>query len=329
MPFSPNHHGVAWMKGNNMNKGFRWILLLALVIPCPGFGQSQSAAPIPWVDYIAGEYDIIPNITYAMASGTELKLDLYQPKERSTPHPVLLLFHGGGWVAGQKERNTLQLLPYVSMGWAVVNVEYRMARTALAPAAVEDCRCALRWVEARAKDFNFDLSKIVLTGGSAGGHLALITGMLPDQSAFDRQCPSPENTRWTGGAELPIHVAAIINWYGITDVEELIDGPHAKHYAIEWFGSLHNRKELAHDLSPLTYVRAGLPPIMTIHGDQDDIVPYTQAVRLHEALEKAGVANKLVTIHGGKHDGFNRQELVDSFAAIREFLRASHILTKE
>jgi acetyl esterase/lipase len=240
-----------------------------------------------------------------------------------------MLFHGGGWVAGQKERNTFQLLPYLSMGWAVINVEYRMARNALAPAAVEDCRCALRWVVSRAKDFNFDISKIVLTGGSAGGHLALITGMLPPNSLFDRQCPTNDSVRWNSGTEPLLNVAAIVNWYGIIDVAELIDGPNAKHYAMEWFGSMSNRKELAQQVSPITYVRPGLPPIITIQGDQDDIAPYPQAVRFHDALDKAGVPNKLVTIHGAKHDGFSRQALIDSFVTIREFLRKYNILTKE
>ena len=76
-------------------------------------------------------------------------------------------------------------------------------------------------------------------------------------------------------------------------------------------------------------VRAGLPPIITIHGDEDDIVPYTQAVRLHAALDNAGVPNKLVTIHGAKHDGFDRQALVNSFSTIREFFRKNNIVTKE
>ena len=305
------------------------LLIIVLVVSCSALGQTRTLSQDNWVDYASGEYDIFPNITYSTASNTDLKLDLYQPKDRSNPHPVLMLFHGGGWVAGQKERNTFQLLPYLSMGWAVINVEYRMARNALAPAAVEDCRCALRWVASRAKEFNFDTLKIVLTGGSAGRHLALITGMLPPNSIFDRQCPTSENMRWNSGTEPQLNVAAIINWFGITDVEELIDGPNAKHYAIEWFGSMTNRKELAHQLSPISYVRSGLPPIITIHGDEDDIVPYTQAVRLHAALDNAGVPNKLVTIHGAKHDGFNRQALINSFTAIREFLRKNNIVTKE
>lgn len=302
------------------------LIVVILFISFPIFGQEQLSVPANWVDYASGEYDIFPNITYSVVNNTELKLDLYLPKNRPKPLSTLLLFHGGGWVAGQKERNVMQLLPYLSMGWSVINVEYRIARISLAPAAVEDSRCALRWVYYHAKEFNFDLSKIVLTGGSAGGHLALITGMLPPQSIFDRQCATHDSTRWRNPAEPRIKVAAIINWYGITDVAELLEGPNAKHYAIEWFGSLPNRKELAVELSPVNYVRPDLPPIISIHGEEDDIVPYSQAAKLHAALDKFGVPNKLITIKGGKHGGFNKETLIKCFSDIREFLRNNKIL---
>jgi acetyl esterase/lipase len=293
------------------------------------FGQAQTSSSDNWTDYVFNDYDIQPNITYATANNTELKLDLYLPRDRSAPKPTLILFHGGGWVAGQKERNVLWLLPYLSMGWAAINVEYRVARNSLAPAAVEDCRCALRWATDNARQYNLDASKFVLTGTSAGGHLALITGMLPAYSAFDRQCPTNDSTRWANGREPETKVAAIVNWFGITDVADLIDGANAKHYAIEWFGSMSNRQELARQVSPLNYVRAGVPPVITIHGDQDNIVPYNHAVQLHAALDKAGVPNQLVTIRGGKHGGFGRQDFVNSFAAIREFLRKNNVLKAE
>jgi acetyl esterase/lipase len=315
--------------GEIMSRLYPSVLLMMLVASFSVFGQVQSSPPDLWVDYASGEFDIFPNITYTTANHTELKLDLYLPRNHSTPLPTVMLFHGGGWVGGQKERNVLQLLPYLSFGWAVVNVEYRLAHNSLAPAAVEDCRCALRWVVYHAKEYNFDISKIVLTGGSAGGHLSLITGMLPAQCIFDRQCPTNDSVRWKNGTEPQVNVAAIVNWYGITDVTELLEGPNSKHYAVEWFGSLSDRKELAKLVSPISYVRAGLPPIITIHGDQDDIVPYSQAVRLHKALDKVGAPNQLVTIHGAKHDGFSRQALIDTFATIREFLRKHKILTKD
>lgn len=310
-----------------MHKLIRTFKLCALLAVCEvSFAQTQTPGPDKWVDYAAGEYEMLPNITYATANNTELKLDLYLPRDRSVPLPTLILFHGGGWVAGMKERNVFWLLPYLSMGWAVINVEYRIAQNSLAPAAVEDCRCALRWATDNAGRYNLDASKFVLTGTSAGGHLALITGMLPALNVFDRQCPTNDSTRWAKGTEPETKVAAIVNWFGITEVADLLDGPHAKHYAIEWFGSMSNRLELARQVSPLNYVRAGLPPIITIHGDQDNIVPYHHAVQLHAALDKAGVPNQLVTIRGGKHGGFNRQDFVNSFATIREFLRKNSVL---
>jgi acetyl esterase/lipase len=305
------------------------LVLVLLLVSSPLSGQEQTPATDLWVDYASGEYDVIPNITYATANNTELKLDLYEPRNHASPLPTLVLFHGGGWVAGQKERNVFQLLPYLALGWAVVNVEYRLAGNSPAPAAVEDCRCALRWIGAHAKQYNFDTSRIVLTGGSAGGHLALITGMLPAGTPFDRQCPTEERSRWKEGTGQQTRVAAIVNWYGITDVADLLDGPNAKHYAIEWFGSMSNAKELARQLSPLTYVRPGLPPIISIQGDQDDVVPYNQALRLHAALDKAGVPNRLIPIAGARHGGFSRQALIDSYAAVREFLRKHGILAKE
>jgi acetyl esterase/lipase len=305
----------------------RGVILVALCANC--FGQSQAPGADKWTDYASGDYEILPNVTYSIANNTELKLDLYLPRNRTEPKPTLILFHGGGWVDGQKEKNVFQLLPYLSMGWIVINVEYRMARNSPAPAAVEDCRCALRWVTYHAKDYSVDPNKIVLTGGSAGGHLALITGMLPTGNIFDRQCPIDNSVRWNQGTEPLLKVAAIVNWYGITDVAELVDGPNAKHYAMEWFGSMRNREELARQVSPINYVRAGLPPIITIHGELDDVAPYSQAVRLHAALEKAGVPNRLVTIRGRKHDGFNRQELAQGYEAVREFLRKNNVLKPE
>jgi len=304
----------------------RIILTCSLIFLVAGFAHGQGSNAGAWVDYASGDYDIMPNIVYATASNTDLKLDLYLPKKRTEPLPTLLLFHGGGWVDGMKERNVFQLLPYLSMGWAVINVEYRIGRNAPAPAAVEDCRCALRWVSYHAREFGLDTAKIVLTGGSAGGHLALITGMLPHYSQFDHRCPTTGDQRWGDSTEPKVEAAAIINWYGITDVAELLEGPNTKHYALEWFGSMKDRKEVAREVSPQTYVRPGLPPIMTIHGDQDNVVPYSQAVKLHAMLDKAGVQNQLFTIKGAKHGGFGKDDLVRSFAAIREFLRKQHIL---
>ena len=299
------------------------IVFLICVICGPAYGQTNSDR---WIDYAPVDYDILPNVSYAKASNYELKLDLYLPKNRTRPNATLILFHGGGWVDGQKERNVLYLLPYLELGWAAINVEYRTARQAPAPAAVEDCRCALRWLTYHARDYGLDASRFVLTGTSAGGHLSLMTGMLPANSVFDRQCPIEGNDRWNSATVPAPKVAAIVNWFGIGDVADLVDGPNARNYAREWFGSMSNPEQLAKQLSPVNYVRAGLPPIITIHGELDDVAPYSHAVRLHAALDKAGVPNQLVTIKGRKHGGFSREEMMQSYAAIRDFLRKQGLL---
>lgn len=299
------------------------VACLILLLSVPVLSQTT---PDRWIDYVAGDYDIFPNITYAKANNIELKLDLYLPKNRTNPTPTLILFHGGGWVDGQKERNVLYLLPYLAMGWSAVNVEYRTGHQSPAPAAVEDTRCALRWVNYHAREYSLDTSKFVLTGTSAGGHLSLITGMLPANTVFDRQCTIQGNDRWNVATVPEPKVAAIVNWFGISDVADLLDGPNAKNYTREWFGSMSNADQLAKQVSPINYVRSGLPPIITIHGENDDVAPYNHSVRLHAALDKAGVPNQLVTIRGRKHGGFNRDEMASSYTAIREFLRKQGIL---
>lgn len=283
------------------------LMLAALGLP-PTFAQLSPTAT--WAAHAFNEYQIFPNLTYVTASNYEAKLDVYKRRDSSGPQPTLIFIHGGGWVGGSKEQSVMALMPWFEMGWNVVNVEYRLARVALAPAAVEDCLCALRFIAAQAKTYDIDVNRIVLTGESAGGHLALTTGMIPESAGLDRQCP---------GAPLP-KVAAIIDWYGITDVADLLDGPNRKTYAVQWLASFPNREEIARRVSPLTYVRPGLPPILAIQGDADPTVPYQHSVRLTEALSKAGVPNELLTIPGGKHGGFTPEERTKIYVTIRQFL---------
>lgn len=269
-----------------------------------------------WATDAGSRYWVQPDIVYKSANNHALKLDVWYQHDIKTPSPTLVYFHGGGWVFGTKEGSVLQFLPFIEKGWTVVNVEYRMANVSHAPAAVEDTRCALRWVMRNAKQYNFDTSKIVLSGQSAGGHLSLITGMLPEGTGLDNGCYGEEK----------MNVAAIINWYGITDINDVFAGNNLKNYAVMWMGSQPNAAEIARRVSPLTYVRAGLPPILTIHGDADDVVPYSHAVRLHEALDKAQVPNKLLTIGGGKHGGFTQAEFVRNFDQIWNFLKQHRII---
>jgi acetyl esterase/lipase len=299
-----------------MRKAISSLLVLgALLIAAPGI-QAQGAGASGFSAAAQVGYRVVPNITYITENNYDAKLDMYQARGQNTPQATVIYIHGGGWTGGSKETSVLSLLPYFEMGWNVVNVEYRLARVSLAPAAVEDCLCALRWVIHNAKEYNIDTSRLVVTGNSAGGHLALTTGMIPASAGLDRQCPGPEELK----------VAAIVNWYGITDVADLLDGANMKIYAVTWLGSRENRREIAARVSPLTYVRPGLPPIMSIQGDADPTVPYAHSVRLHAALEKAGVPNKLVTVPGGLHGNFKPEEYPRLYAEIRDFLSKHNLL---
>ena len=283
-------------------------VLLTFLAAAPGFAQLSPAADA--AVHAENQYQVIPNVTYLTAGGVDLKLDVYQRRGATTPQPTVIYIHGGFWAAGNKEGAIMKLLPWMEMGWNVVNVEYRLAKVVLAPAAVEDCMCALRFINNQAKTYNVDTSRIVVTGESAGGHLALSLGMIPESVGLARECEGPP---------LP-KVAAVINWFGVTDVMDVIDGPHKANIAATWLGSLPNREEIAKRVSPLTYVRPGLPPILTIQGDADTTVPYEQGVRLHAALAKAGVVNQHLTMPGGKHGNFTPEERTRIYVTIREFL---------
>ncbi|MBL4819675.1 MAG: alpha/beta hydrolase [Gammaproteobacteria bacterium] len=287
---------------------FRILLGGALFIPLQIYAQLSDTAS--WTATVQNDFTVIPNVTYFKANNVELKVDIYRPNNAGGPAPTFIYYHGGGWVRGSKEANILRLLPYLEQGWAVVNVQYRLGDVSLAPAAVEDSLCALHWVTANAEEYGFDTDRLVLSGNSAGGHLSLTTGMLTSSSGLDRQCR---------GGVLP-RVAAIVNWYGITDVGDLLSGVNEKSYAVTWMGSMPDRMEIAARISPLNYVTRDLPPIISIHGDADPTVPYAHAVQLHEALDRVEVTNQLVTVPGGGHGRFPASEMRRIYDTVFKFL---------
>lgn len=291
----------------------RHLFLLLLALAGSVAAQHKTT---PSLLEIGDRYWMQPDVVYGSANNTPLKLDIWYPRDNPSPTPIVVYIHGGGWIFGSKEGAVYQLLPYLERGWRVVNVEYRMAGNSLAPGSVEDTRCALRWIYRNAAQWKFDTSKIILTGHSAGGHLSLITGMLPDGTALDNRCYADAKY-----GDVPMKVAAIVNWYGISDVNDLIKGPNVKNYAVMWMGSVPNAEQVAKSVSPLTYVRTGLPPIISIHGDKDSVVPYSHSVRLHEALKKTNNIEQLVTIEGGDHGMFTKEQYTKGYDAIWQFLK--------
>jgi acetyl esterase/lipase len=273
-----------------------------------------------WASLVGQRFRAERDVVYRTAptgngSGSvSLKLDLYIPYDKSPGHTMLYI-HGGGWQTGSKEQYVLWYLPYLQLGFRVVAVQYRLSGLAPAPAAIEDCRCAFRWVAKNGEKYGIDPKRIVVTGGSAGGHLALLTAMLDE--SFDALCndsgPAPK-------------ALAVINYYGATDMEELL--AEGRPYLTRWFRAPGDAKELARRISPLTWVKRGVPPVLTLHGDADKSIPYTQSVRLHDALSKAGVANELITIPGGAHGRhtWTDNDTIRVQRAIETFLKKRQII---
>ena len=241
-------------------------LASSLTFALPFAAAAQSIPPsAEWAARVATQYQTAPNVTYLTASNYESKLDIYYRRGATTPQPTVVYFHGGFWAAGAKEGSLMSLIPWMEMGWNVVNVEYRLARVAPAPAAVEDGLCALRFLAAQAKTYNIDVSRLVVTGESAGGHLALTSAMIPESAGLALQC--------AGGTPVP-KVAAAINWYGITDVGDVIEGPNAPNLRGDVAGQPaepHGDRQARVAARPTC--APGLPPILTIHGDADRVVP--------------------------------------------------------
>jgi len=289
------------------------LLALLFLVLAPQMALSQLSPSAWWVTTAPSRIQAQSNLTYLVVNGRESKLDIYRRRGAGGPDPTLIYIHGGGWAGGHKEDGVMYTLPWLEMGWNVVNVEYVRSAVAEAPGAVENCLCALRWVVDHAAEYRIDASRLVVMGDSSGGHLALMTGMAPATARLDRPCnPS---------GDLPVpKVAGIVNWYGITDIVDLLQGPNRRDYAVDWVAKADNREEMARRVSPVTWARSELPPIITIHGDSDPTVPYSQALELHEALNAAHARNELFTIKGGRHGGFTPEERVRAYIAIRKFL---------
>jgi len=217
----------------------------------------------------------------------ETVLDVYQPKAASSQkRPGVIVIHGGGWVGGTKDDYGVRVCSrYVEKGFVCASVEYRLAKVATAPAAVTDVLNAARWFDKNANKYRVDTRRIVVTGGSAGGHLSLMVGMTPGSAKLGPRAK----------------VEAVVNFYGITDVADQLSGPHRQDYAVTWVPEQQGRLDLAARVSPMTYVRKGLPPILTIHGDADETVPYEHGVKLTKALRDAGGDAELVNVPQGKH----------------------------
>lgn len=281
---------------------------------CLGFAAAwtilgqQPAAPTAVKEVpIPSDIRIHKNVHYDGHAQTVM--DIYVPPNPA-PRPAMIVIHGGGWTGGTKESVVANwVLPYLEKGFVVANVEYRLAGVATAPAAVEDALKAADHFYDDAKKYGVDARRIAVTGASAGGHLALMVGMTPKAAKLGK----------------PSKVRAVVNFCGITDVDDQLHGPNMREYAVKWVPEGPNRTELAKRVSPMTYVRKDVPPILTIHGDADATVPYEHGVKLTKALRDAGAKTEMISVPKGGH-GFPKPLLDELYPKIFAFLKANGIM---
>ncbi|MFT6191786.1 MAG: acetyl esterase/lipase [Polaribacter sp.] len=304
-------------------KDLKIIYLIGMLffMGCSNSGNKNSTTEPAKVSSFWGmKHDVETEISYG--DNPEQKLDVYsQGQSIGEPnfwlpdtinHPTLIYFHGGGWIGGSKEDATLELIPYLERGWNIVNIEYRKGKNT-APKAVDDAMCAISWVAENATRFNIDLENIVISGNSAGGHLALITGLLNT---------IPDSHNCYVGNQLKIK--AIVNWYGITDIAKVENYLRTKkpewNYAGFWIEGLERVDSISASYSPVKKITSETPPIITIHGELDAVVPFDQAVTFHDLLNEVGIKNELVSDPKGKHAGFSEKQFKHIYSRIFNFL---------
>ena len=301
-------------------------------------GAASSASPA--VRLAAGFRALEPRV-YRSVGGRELELDLHVPAGAPSgsggPWPTFVFFHGGGWNIGSRESVSLHLLPWMERGWATVNVEYRLVRDARAPGAVWDARHAVRWVFDHAADHGLDAARVVLGGFSSGGHLALMAalgGPLPPEVGRNLGDAAPAKRPVDPRAGIPPtdgpppRAAAVVSWFGISDVATLVQGERPRAFARHWLGSRPDLLELAHTLSPVERIGPGTPPIVSVHGDRDPVVPFSQSERLHQALDRAGVPNRLHVVRGGGHGDWGADTWGRAYDAVFGFVEGQRAVTE-
>lgn len=252
------------------------------------------------------------DLIYGRAGERELPLDLYLPPDTSSPVPVVIWVHGGGWRGGSKG-NGGRALNMTTRGFAVVDVEYRLSGEALFPAQIEDCKTAVRWVRANAKKYNLDPDRIGAWGSSAGGHLVAMMGLTHDENVFETDDHSQYSSQ----------VQVICNWFGPTDFlrmndfEGRIDHDAADSPESRLIGApIQENVEKVAAANPITYVSKNDPPMLIIHGEKDLSVPYNQSELLHAAMQKVGLDVTLYKVVNADH-GF-RNATQDSQVSLVE-----------
>lgn len=260
----------------------RWAVLIALLIIV---ARAATAAPQPRpLDPIAAKMEPDRKILYKTVGDRELYLNLFDPTgfNPTDKRPAYVAIHGGGWT-GMNPRYFYPFADhFAKLGMVGVSIEYRLASKARRTTVfdcVKDARSAMRYIRSHAAELGIHPDKIVVAGGSAGGHLASSTSLFPNvNEVTDDLGVSPE-------------AAAMILYYPVIDTS-------AKGYGQKKIGDRWK------ELSPVDNVRPGLPPTLLLHGTGDTVTPFPGAKLFTERMKAAGNEIQLITHKDGRHGYF-------------------------
>ena len=249
---------------------------------------------------------------YAGNDNAKQQVDLYLPKKRNSdqPLPVVALIHGGGWITGDRLGYASAAIQFARTGdYASVAVGYRLTKEARWPAQVYDCKAAIRWIRAHAKEYNLDPDKIAVMGSSAGGHLSSLLGTSGDVKELEGDLGP--NTTFSS------RVQCVVNLCGPEDFTQALMFDKEKKSVLKddavialLGGNYEAKHAEAVAASPVTYVTKDDPPFITFHGSADQRVAFLHAEAIHSALQKASVPSLLIPITNGGHGSVSHPEVI-------------------
>lgn len=271
--------------------------------------EEEAKQPEP-----AAEVDplrVLSDLPYAASDNPRQRMDLYLPQRPSTddPLPVVVVIHGAFQNPDKKSGSGLARAMASGGDFAAASIGYRLSDEAQWPAQIHDCKAAIRWLRAHAKEYNLDPDRIGVIGPSAGGHLAAMLGASGD-------VPELEGTLGEH-RDVSSRVSCVVDLFGPTDLLALGEkhdragSPESRLLG----GPLPERRELARQASPMTYVTPDDPPFLIIHGTNDPVIPFKQSESFIAALKKAQVDAWLVPVQGGVHGNFRTPDVAARFYA--------------
>lgn len=258
-------------------------------------------------------FEVTKDLEYRNVADQSLKADFYKPaKPLANPAPLIIAVHGGSWSGGKKEDMASICEALANQGFAVATVSYRLSPKHRWPAHIHDVQASVRYFRANAAKFGVNPDKIGMVGVSAGAHLALLTAFSPRWET----APADNPTVSSG-------VKCVFNIFGPVDLTQDFNPALAGLVSQQVMGIKYDPKnEVIIRQGPISHISKTSPPVFTIHGDKDQVVPVKQAYRLDEAMKANGREHTLRIVPGMGHNvDVQNPECAKALTEATEFLK--------